>query len=513
MAQLNQEFTDYNKMYNTFGGDTSYNYPQQPANMHPFTPSQPVPYDNNNNFHNASNQANVNGYGPLDFGYGMTPTTASQANANVNMAPFSASNDATAQRYHHHQGNGGRRRSSIGNFFSGLAGGDNGGGTATASTHHHTRRSSLSNLLSAGGHQSSSDNLGRRRSSAYLSMGYKTDTGGDEHKGPYADVSRSQAQHMARIREAERNLHLTHNVDGLPLPNNQTLGQDPRQPMSTPAPVISNLQRWYIPAIGEFVGTAVFLFLAVGGADAVTRGASEGTAILGVAFAFGMGLMVTAWGFGRISGAHFNPAITLASLVAGCCTIPKAIMYFFCQILGACVGVAMARGTTPGTEKIGQINYLHNGETVAKGFFLEFWLTCILCFVFLMTTEERNRSSFMAPLPIGFTLFSCHLFATRYTNSSINPARAFATSLVSRNFTEHHWIYWFGPFTGGICAAAMYIFFCYFDFDIVTAANKAQHRAEVAAGPGETVTVQVVNASTSAYEPLAGETTAMNRKA
>ncbi|KAF9284184.1 hypothetical protein BGZ68_004841 [Mortierella alpina] len=352
--------------------------------------------------------------------------------------------------------------------------------------------------------------------------------------GPYADVSRAQAQHMERIREAERNLHRTHNADGLPLP--QENGQRRRsslahilrldkpllarylrrglqenmsarrpsfhtrmpsmQDVAVPAKqVISQLQRWYVPAIGEFVGTAMFLYLAVGGADAVTRGASEGTAILGVAFAFGMGLMVTAWGFGRISGAHFNPAITLACLITGNVCIGKAVMYFVCQLLGACLGVAMARGTTPHSEQIGQINYLHNGESIARGFFLEFWLTSILCFVYLMTTEERNKSSFMAPLPIGFTLFSCHLFATRYTNSSINPARAFATSLVSRRFTDEHWIYWFGPFGGGIVAAALYIFFCYFDFDIVTAANKAQLRAEAAAAPGEVVKVDVVSAS------------------
>ncbi|KAF9950454.1 hypothetical protein BGZ72_007887 [Mortierella alpina] len=268
------------------------------------------------------------------------------------------------------------------------------------------------------------------------------------------------------------------------------------QDVTVPAKqVISQLQRWYVPAFGEFVGTAMFLFLAVGGADAVTRGASEGTAILGVAFAFGMGLMVTAWGFGRISGAHFNPAITLSCLITGNVCIGKAVMYFICQLLGACLGVAMARGTTPHSEQIGQINYLHNGESIARGFFLEFWLTSILCFVYLMTTEERNKSSMMAPLPIGFTLFSCHLFATRYTNSSVNPARAFATSLVSRRFTDAHWIYWFGPLGGGIVAAALYIFFCYFDFDIVTAANKAQLRAEAAAAPGEVVKVDVVSAS------------------
>ncbi|KAF9425298.1 hypothetical protein BGZ94_007667 [Podila epigama] len=262
-------------------------------------------------------------------------------------------------------------------------------------------------------------------------------------------------------------------------------------------PTITTLQRWYIPAAGEFIGTAMFLFLAVGGADAVSRGASEGTAILGVAFSFGIGLMVTAWGFGRISGAHFNPAITLANLVVGNTNIPKAGLYWICQLLGGILGVAMARGVTPSTESIGQINYLENGETLAKGFFLEFWLTCMLCFVYLMTTEERNRSSFMAPLPIGFTLFSCHLFACRYTNASINPARAFATSLVSRNFSEHHWIYWIGPLAGGIMAAAMYIFFCYFDFDVVAEANKAQLHAEAVSEPGAVVTVDVVPAATS----------------
>ncbi|KAG0275461.1 hypothetical protein BGZ95_008759 [Linnemannia exigua] len=259
--------------------------------------------------------------------------------------------------------------------------------------------------------------------------------------------------------------------------------------------VISELQRWYVPALGEFIGTAMFLYLAVGGADAVSRGTTEGTGVLGIAFAFGIGLMVTAWAFGRISGALFNPAITLSCLITGNLCIAKACMYFVCQLLGACLGVAMARGNTPGNVKLGVINYLQHGESLARGFFLEFWLTCILCFVYLMTTEERSKSSFMAPLPIGFTLFSCHLFATRYTNASINPARAFATSLVSRQFTKDHWIYWIGPFGGAITAAALYIFFCYFDFDIVTAANKAQHRAEVAAGPGETVKVDVVDAN------------------
>lgn len=260
--------------------------------------------------------------------------------------------------------------------------------------------------------------------------------------------------------------------------------------------VISELQRWYIPATGEFIGTAMFLYLAVGGADAVSRDAAEGTGVLGVAFAFGMGLMVTAWAFGRISGAHFNPAITLACLIAGDHSFGKAIMYLICQLLGASLGVAMARGTTPNNVYAGGINVLHNGETLVRGFFLEFWLSSILCFVYLTTTDERARSSFMAPLPIGFTLFSCHLFAVRYTNASINPARAFATSLVSRHFTSDHWIYWLGPFGGGILAAGLYRFFCHFDIDTVRA--EAQRRTEVSACPSETVNIDGMDANKSA---------------
>ncbi|KAF9411872.1 hypothetical protein BGZ94_001213 [Podila epigama] len=235
---------------------------------------------------------------------------------------------------------------------------------------------------------------------------------------------------------------------------------------------------WGIQALAEFVGTAMYLYLAVGGADAVTRGVAEGAGSLGTAFAFGIGLLVTAWAFFRISGAHFNPAITFSSLITGHITVPKAILYFISQLLGAMLGVAMARGTTPSSERIGQVNQLMNGQSIARGFFLEFFLTAILCFVYHMTVHEKNRSTFMAALPYGLAIFSCHLFATRYTNAAINPARAFATSVVARSFSREHWIYWFGPICGAILAAALHILFRYLDYDQVSAGIDAENHAQ-----------------------------------
>jgi len=170
--------------------------------------------------------------------------------------------------------------------------------------------------------------------------------------------------------------------------------------------------------------------------------------------------------------------VSLSSLITGHLTVPKFVLYFVSQLLGAMLGVALAKGTTPSSERILQVNSLRNGETLARGFFLEFFLTMILCFVYHMVVHEKNRSTFMSALPYGLTMFSCHLFATRYTNAAINPARAFATSVVATEFTQDHWIYWIGPMFGGILAAALHIMFCYLDYDLYTPGIDAENQAQ-----------------------------------
>lgn len=71
-------------------------------------------------------------------------------------------------------------------------------------------------------------------------------------------------------------------------------------------------------------------------------------------------------------------------------------------------------------------------------------MTALLCFTYHMVVHEKNRSTFMFALPYGLAIFSCHLFATRYTRAAINPARAFGTSVVAGWFPQYHWIFWFG---------------------------------------------------------------------
>ncbi|KAF9540815.1 hypothetical protein EC957_003737 [Mortierella hygrophila] len=235
---------------------------------------------------------------------------------------------------------------------------------------------------------------------------------------------------------------------------------------------------WAIQSLAELIGTAMYMYLAIGGADAVSRATNGRSGALGQAFAFGIALIVTAWAFFRISGAHFNPAISFSSLITGHLNIPKFVMYFIAQILGAMLGIALVRGTTPSNETIGQVNELANGEGIARGFFLEFFLTAILCFVYHMIVHEKNRSTFMSALPYGLAIFSCHLFAYRYTDAAINPARAFGTSVVARWFSKDHWIFWFGPLCGAMLAASLHILFRYLDFDYYSAGIDAENQAQ-----------------------------------
>ncbi|KAG0305730.1 hypothetical protein BGZ98_003651 [Dissophora globulifera] len=269
------------------------------------------------------------------------------------------------------------------------------------------------------------------------------------------------------------------------------------------------LARLGIESFAEFLGSAMYMYLAIGGADAISLGATiPGEAYLGQAFAFGFSLIATSWAFFRISGGMFNPAVAFSGWITGHLGFIKFASYFLCQLLGSMLGVALTRGTTPSIEHIGQVNEVVNGESIARAFFLEFFLTSIICFTYHMVVYEKNRSTYMMAIPYGISVFACYLFAYRYTFAALNPARAFATALAAEYFPRTHWVFWFGPLSGAIFGAAMHILFRFLDFDQYTAGYDAENedqyqRAQAAAAKGG----YVLNADRTTGTP-AGRTVA-----
>lgn len=81
----------------------------------------------------------------------------------------------------------------------------------------------------------------------------------------------------------------------------------------------------------------------------------------------------------------------------------------------------------------------------------------MLVFTILMLVAEKTKSTFVAPIGIGFSLFIGHLVGIFWTGAGINPARAFSPALIQASFPSYHWIYWLGPALGSFLAAGLYL--------------------------------------------------------
>ncbi|GAA5868368.1 hypothetical protein JCM3774_003269 [Rhodotorula dairenensis] len=232
------------------------------------------------------------------------------------------------------------------------------------------------------------------------------------------------------------------------------------------------LKNHIVAAVGEYVGTTLFMLFALGATNianlpttSVTNNTTEGEAgstvqtantsnLLYIAFAFGISLTVTAWCFARISGGLFNPAITLGMFLIGALSPLRAAILTFVQILGGITGAAIIDALTPGT--LNARTKLTPGMSISRGLFLEAAMTALLMLVILLLAADKNAASFMAPLPIGLALFVAELASVYWTGGSLNPARSFGPDVVLHSFYGYHWIYWAGPAIGATVAALFY---------------------------------------------------------
>jgi len=184
--------------------------------------------------------------------------------------------------------------------------------------------------------------------------------------------------------------------------------------------------------------------------------------VISLAHGAAIGLMV--YTFGHVSGAHINPAVTIAMLVTKRINIKDGIAYIVFQIIGAIVAAATLKAILPvlgekvhfGTQ--GGPSAILNNSAIS-GFTVEAILTFFLVTVIFMTVVHKKAPAGMYGLTIGGMIFLIHLVGVPLTGASVNPARTLGPAIIS-GYWDYHWIYWAGPIVGAIIAALVmnYIF-------------------------------------------------------
>lgn len=214
------------------------------------------------------------------------------------------------------------------------------------------------------------------------------------------------------------------------------------------------MQNWK-QYLAELLGTFLFVFV---GAGTIVAYETFGTPnLLGVALAHGLALMVVVYTFGHISGAHVNPAVTLAMLATQKMKLKDAGCYILSQLIGAVVAAASLRlmfldllATQFGTPAVA------GGVSVASGIIAEAIMTFVLVWViFSLTVDQGMARSNIAGVAIGGALAANVLVGAVLTGAAVNPARWFGPALVS-NVWDSWYVYLIGPVVGGLLAGLLY---------------------------------------------------------
>lgn len=217
--------------------------------------------------------------------------------------------------------------------------------------------------------------------------------------------------------------------------------------------------------MAEFIGT---FWLVLGGCGSAVLAAMfpvAGIGFLGVALAFGLTVVTMAYALGHISGAHFNPAVSLGLWVGGRFCGAQLVPYIIAQVLGGLAGAAILYLIASG--KVGfdvSAGFASNGFGVHSpgGYNLqsvlvaEVVLTMGFVMVIMGATDKRSPAA-AAPLAIGLCLTLIHLISIPVDNTSVNPARSTGVAIFAGGIAlQQLWVFWLAPLVGGALGGAIY---------------------------------------------------------
>ena len=215
--------------------------------------------------------------------------------------------------------------------------------------------------------------------------------------------------------------------------------------------------------IAEFIGT---FWLVLGGCGSAVLASSfpdVGIGLLGVSLAFGLTVLTMAYGLGHLSGAHFNPAVSIGLWAGGRFEGKDLLPYIISQLLGAVAAAGVLYIITTGNgSAIGDFAANGYGDHSPGGYGLTAALVCevVMTFGFLIvilgSTDSKAPAGF-AGISIGLALALIHLISIPVTNTSVNPARSTSQALFVGDWAlSQLWLFWVAPIAGALIAGYLY---------------------------------------------------------
>jgi aquaporin NIP len=200
----------------------------------------------------------------------------------------------------------------------------------------------------------------------------------------------------------------------------------------------------------EAIGTFALVFAGCGAimVDAETQALGH----LGVAITFGLVIMTMIYAVGHVSGAHFNPGVTLAFALTRHFPWPRVFLYWGAQVVGAILAAVLLRASLGDVAHVGAS--LPSGSQ-AQSFLWEVVLTFLLMFVIMAVATDARAFGEAAAVAVGGTVALDALFGGPISGASMNPARSLGPALVSGDL-QALWIYLTAPLLGAALGAFVY---------------------------------------------------------
>jgi aquaporin Z len=215
----------------------------------------------------------------------------------------------------------------------------------------------------------------------------------------------------------------------------------------------------------EFLGTFWLVFGGCGSAVLAAGFPGLGIGFAGVALAFGLAVLTMAYAIGAVSGAHFNPAVTVGLYAGGRIPASDLLPYIVSQVAGAIAAAfvlyLIASGKagfdlSQGFAANGYAEHSPGGYSLGAALLAELVLTFMFVLVIMGATDPRAPAA-LAPVAIGLCLTLIHLVSIPVTNTSVNPARSTGPALFVGGWAlAQLWLFWLAPIVGGALGGIAY---------------------------------------------------------